>query len=106
MKNFFIGLVAGIVLAGLTLLILVFAVVRFAGSFGERPVSVADGSTIVLKLDGDVPEKSAPEIPLPFFQAQNPMTVQEVWEMFRRAAADSRVKGILFEPHGLSIGVR
>jgi len=104
MKNFLIGLVAGIVLAGLTLLVLVFALVRFAGSLGERPVSVADGSTIVLKLDGDVPEKSPPEIPLPFFQEQSPMTVEEVWDMFRRAAADSRVKGILFEPHGLSIG--
>ena len=104
MKIFFIGLVAGIVLAGLTLLILVFALVRFAGSFGERPVSVADGSTIVLKLDGDVPEKSPPEIPLPFFQEQSPMTVQEAWEMFRKAAADPRVKGILFEPHRLGIG--
>jgi len=104
MRNFFIGLVVGIVLSGLTLLILIFAAVRFAGSFGERPVSVADGSTIVAKLDGDVPEKSPPEIPLPFFEAQNPMTVQEVWEMFQRAASDSRVKGILFEPHRLNIG--
>ncbi len=104
MKNFFVGLVAGIVLAGLLLLIFVFAAVRFAGSFGERPVSVADGSTLVLKLDGSVPERAAPEIPLPFFQAQAPMTVEEVWEMFRRAATDSRIKGILFEPRGLDIG--
>jgi len=104
MKNFLIGLVAGIVLAGLTLLIFVFAAVRFAGSFAERPVSVADGSTIVLKLEGSVPEKSPPEIPLPFFQEQTPMTVEEVWQTFRKAAADARVKGILFEPRGLDIG--
>lgn len=104
MKNFLIGLIVGIVLSGLTILILVFAAVRFAGSLAERPVNVADGSTIELKLDGDVPEKSSPELPLPFFEEQNPMTVQEVWSLLRKAASDSRVKGILFEPHTLDIG--
>ncbi len=104
MKNFLIGLVVGIVLSGLTALILIFAVVRFAGSFAEKPVNVAEGSTIVAKLEGEIPEKSQPEIPLPFFEAQTPMTVQEVWEVFRKAAADPRVKGILFEPRGLEIG--
>src|ERR1700686_5238311 len=104
MKNFLIGLVVGIVLSGLTALILIFAMVRFAGSFAERPVTVADGSTLVMKLEGDVPEKSPPEIPLPFFQAQTPITVQEVWETLRKAAADPRIKGIIFEPRGLTIG--
>jgi protease-4 len=104
MKNFLIGLVAGIVLSGLTALILIFAAVRLAGSFAERPVTVSDGSTLVVKLEGDVPEKSPREIPLPFFEAQNPITVHEVWETFRKAAADSRIKGIIFEPRGLDIG--
>src|SRR5438270_12507143 len=104
MKNFLIGLVVGIVLSGLTALILIFAMVRFAGSFAERPVTVSDGSTLVVKLEGDVPEKSPPEIPLPFFEAQSPVTVQEVWETFHKASADSRIKGIIFEPRGLDIG--
>jgi len=104
MKNFIIGLVVGIVLSGLTLLILVFAIAKFASSFGEKPVTVADGSTLVLKLEGELPEKSQPEIPLPLFEEQTPMTVQEVWSTFRKAAADSRVKGIIFEPRGLAIG--
>jgi protease IV len=104
MKNFFIGLVAGLVLSGLVLLILFFAVVRFAGSFAERPVTIADGAMLVVKLDGDLPEKAPPEIPLPFFEEQTPMAIHEVWEIFRKAAADSRVKGILFEPRGLGIG--
>ena len=38
MKNFLIGLVVGIVLCGLTAVIVVFAMVRLAGSFAERPV--------------------------------------------------------------------
>ena len=104
MKNFAIGLVVGIVVSGLTALILVFALVKFVGSFGETPVNVADSSTLVFKLEGDVPEKSAPEIPLPMFEQQAPMTVAQVWDMFRRAAGDSRIKGILFEPRGLGMG--
>src|ERR1700732_1032351 len=104
MKNFLIGLVVGIVLCGLTAMILIFAMVRFAGSFAERPVTVSDGSTLVVKLEGELPEKSPREIPLPFFEAQNPITVHEVWGTFRKAAADSRIKGIIFEPRGLDIG--
>ena len=104
MKNFLIGLFAGIVLCGLTLLILVFVVVRVAASFGERPATVAESSTLIFTLEGEVPEKSPTEIPLPIFEGQTPMTVAQVWEMFHKAAADSRVKGIIFEPRGLSIG--
>src|ERR1035438_2185915 len=104
MKNFVIGLVVGVFVCGLTALILIFAVVKFVGSFGERPISVADGSTLVFKLEGEVPEKSPPEIPLPMFQDQTPLTVEQVWDTFRKAAADSRVKGIIFEPRGLEMG--
>src|SRR5690349_19074349 len=104
MKNFLIGLFAGIVLSGLTLFILVFVVVRVAASFGERPATVAESSTLIFTLEGEVPEKSPTEIPLPIFEGQTPVTVAQVWEMFHKAAADSRVKGIIFEPRGLSIG--
>lgn len=104
MKKFVIGLITGIVLSGLVVLIFVFAMVRLAASFGERPVNVADGSTLVWKLEGDLPEKIPPELPLPFLQAQVPMSVQEVWDTFRKAASDSRIKGILFEPQHLEIG--
>ena len=64
MRNFLIGLVIGVLLCGLTLLVLVFAMVRFAGSFANRPVNVADGSTLVLDLEGDVPERLPAEIPI------------------------------------------
>src|ERR1700722_10875471 len=104
MKNFLIGLVIGILLCGLTLLILVFAMVRFAGSFANRPVSVADGSTLVLDLEGAVPERLPADIPIPILQNQTPLSVEQVWDTFRRAAADPRIRGILFEPHGLDIG--
>ena len=104
MKNFLIGLFAGIVLSVLTVFIVLFVVVRVAASFSERPTTVADGSTLIFDLEGGIPEKPPTEIPLPIFEGQTPITVAQVWETFRKAAADSRVKGIIFEPHELSIG--
>jgi protease-4 len=109
MKNFFIGLVVGVLFSGLVLFILVFAAIRLAGSlagsFGAtRPASVPDSAMLVLKLDGDLPENAPPEIPLPFFEAQNPLAIHDVWEIFHRAASDSRIKGIVLEPRGLSTG--
>lgn len=104
MRNFLIGLVVGILLVGLALMVMVFAAVRFAGSYGNRPVNVADGSTLVLQLRGDVPERLPAEIPIPLLQSQTAMSVEQVWDMFRRAASDSRIRGILFEPSGLDIG--
>ena len=70
MRNFRIGLIVGVLLVGLTLLVLVFAAVRFAGSFSNRPVSVAEGSTLVLDLEGDVPERLPADIPIPILQNQ------------------------------------
>jgi len=104
MKNFLIGLVLGVLFCGLILVVLVFAAVRFAGSYANRPVSVADGSTLMLDLEGDVPERLPAEIPIPILQDQTGLSVEQVWDTFRRAATDSRIRGILFEPHGLDIG--
>jgi protease-4 len=104
MKNFVIGLISGFILAGLTGFILFFALVRIAASFGEKPTKVAEGSTLIFNLDDSVPEKPATEIPLPFLEEQTPLSMQQVWETFRKAAADSRIKAVIFEPRGLSIG--
>lgn len=103
-RNFLIGLVVGVLLVGFTLLVLIFAVARFAGSYAKRTANVADGSTLVLNLTGDVPERLPAEIPIPILQSQTPMSVLQVWDTFRRAAADSRIRAILFEPRGLDIG--
>ena len=104
MKNFLLGIFAGIVLCVLTVFILVFVAVRAAASFGERAPTVSDRSTLIFKLEGDVPERPSTEIPIPLFQDQSPITVTQVWETFRKAAADSRIKAIIFEPQDLSIG--
>ncbi len=105
MRNFLIGLVVGVLLVGLTLLVLVFAAVRFAGSYANRPVSVADGSTLVLDSGRRRARALARRDPdSRCCKARRPMSVEQVWDTFRRAAADSRIRGILFEPRGLDIG--
>lgn len=65
MKNFLIGLLIGILACGFIFVVLVLAIARFAGSFSNRPVSVAEGSTLVLDLEGDVPERLPADIPIP-----------------------------------------
>jgi protease-4 len=100
MKKFLIGLVCGILLAGLTLVVLIFSFIRL----GERRPSVADGSTLVLQLGGSLPEIAPVEIPLPVFEGASPMTVVEVWDLLRKAAADSRVRAVVVEPLPLAAG--
>jgi len=100
MKRFATGFVIGLVFAALMAAIVVFAAMRL----GERKVTVAEGSTLVVHLEGDLPEQAPVELPLPFLEQQQPMTMIESWQLFRKAASDSRIKAIVLEPRGLSVG--
>lgn len=101
MRKFLLGFVIGILFAGLAVVILGFALARFGS---RRPVSVANNSTLVLQLEGDVPERAPVEFPLPFLNQEQHLTVAETWQMLRNAAADSRIKALVLEPRGLSVG--
>ena len=94
MKKFLIGLATGLVLAAVTMLLAVLAIARLGSG---RP-TVADGSTLVLKLHGAISEKPGMEIPLPFYEEQAPATVHEIWTALERAAADPRIKAVLLMP--------
>lgn len=100
MKKFLIGLLTGIILAGLSGIVFVFSLLRF----GQTRPTVQDGSTLILKLDGDLPEKSPVEIPLPFIGTPPTITVQEVWQNLRRAATDSRIKAVVLIADSADIG--
>ncbi len=100
MKKFLLGILCGLLLAGLTVVILIFAAMRL----GERRPTVADGSTLIWRLQGDVPESPQMELPLPWLESQSPATVRETWSMLRRAATDPRIKALVFEPGGISAG--
>src|SRR5512142_2175734 len=100
MMKFLIGFVAGIVFCGLALLIVFFALARL----GERRPTVAEGSTLIFKLEGEAPEVAPVEIPIPFYESQAPLTVANIYEVLRRAGSDNHVKALIFEPHGTALG--
>jgi protease-4 len=101
MKRFATGFVIGILFAVLVVVIVGVAAMRFGG---ERKVTVADGSTLVLHLEGELPERAPVEIPLPFIEQQQSMTMVDVWQLLRGAAADSRIKAIVLEPRAMDAG--
>lgn len=98
MAKFLIGLVTGIVLVFLAVGLLFFALLRFR----ERPPDISDNSAVVLRLTGDVPEKSPVEIP--FLSEGQVLTVTDVWNLLRKAAVDPHIKAVVLEPEGLSAG--
>jgi protease IV len=100
MKRLAIGFVIGLLFAGLLLAIIGYAAMHY----GERKVAVANGSTLVLHLEGDLPEQPPVEFPLSFLQEQQPPTVRDVWQLLRNAAVDSRIKALVLEPRGLDVG--
>jgi protease-4 len=100
MKKFALGFVIGLVFAGLVVLIAGAVAMRF----GDRPPVVADGTTLVLHLEGNLPEQPQVSIPIPFLEDQQPMTVVETWQLLRKAAADSRIKALVLEPRELTVG--
>src|SRR6266699_2751884 len=101
MKKFLLGFAIGVLFVALAVVVLVAAAVHFGG--GRRP-TVAANSTLVLQLEGELPEKSPVEIPIPFFEQQQPLSIVETWQLLRNAAADSRIKAIVLEPRGLQVG--
>ena len=100
MKRFLLGFVIGIVFAGLLAVLVIFAVVRF----GSKPPTVASNSSLILHLEGDIPEEAPVDIPIPLLQQETPLTVADNWRILQQAAGDSRIKALILEPKGLSTG--
>ena len=100
MKKFLLGILCGVVIAALASIVLIFAVVRF----GDRKPSVADGSTLVMRMAGDIPERAPVEISLPFYEETGSPTMLETWQALNRAANDPKIKAIVFEPRGVRTG--
>jgi protease-4 len=100
MGKFLIGVLTGVILTGLVLVIGVFAIARIQ----KKPPAIANGSTLVLELDGEIPEKAPVEFPIPFLEQRTPSTVADIWGALRKAAADNRIKAIVFEPRDLAVG--
>ncbi len=76
--KFLVGLLSGIILTMLILVIGVFAIAATVGRTRDKSVNVSDGSTLVLRLDGDVPERTPVDYNVPFFGTKSPLTVENV----------------------------
>jgi protease-4 len=100
MKRFGLGFLIGILFCALFAFIVVYAAMHY----GERKVSVPSSATLVLHLEGDLPEQAPVEYPIPFLEQRQPMTVLDTWQMLRKAAVDARIKAIVLEPRGLDVG--
>jgi protease-4 len=100
MKKFLLGFLIGLIFAGLGAVIVGFAAMRLS----DRRPSVSNNSTLVLRLEGEMPEQQPVDVPIPFLEGQQPLTVPETWQLLKKAAADSRVKAVVLEPRGLAIG--
>jgi protease-4 len=100
MVKFLIGLVTGVALVFLTVVLLFFALLRFR----EKPPQIAANSVLVLRLEGEIPEK--PPLELPSFLAGDraPVTVAGVWMSLKKAAADPHIKAVALEPEGVAAG--
>src|SRR5580692_3773787 len=100
MRKFALGFVIGLLFAGLVAFIV--GAVLFRAS--ERPPVVADGSTLVLHLEGELPEQPPVTLPLPFLEEQQPMTLLETWQILRKASIDPHIKALVLEPRDLAVG--
>jgi len=100
MKKFLLGVLAGVLMAGL------FGVVALLvlAKLGSNEKSVEKESTLVLRLEGSISEKSAADMPFGFLGGAAPPTVTDVWKSLKKAAIDPKIKAVVLMPRGLSVG--
>ncbi len=105
MLKFLIGVLTGIVFAVVLAVIAFTAIAVSVGRKGEKPVTVSDNSVLVLRLDGEIPERPPVDYSsIPFFQSKVPVTVENIWSSLHKAAVDPHIRAVLLEPEGPSIG--
>jgi len=100
MKKFLIGLIAGALLAGLVAIVVVFALMRV----GQSRPSIEEGSTLVLRLSGTIPERVPVEYPFPLLSGGASSALYEIWAVLDHAAEDPRIEAVVVIPDGVTSG--
>jgi len=100
MLKFLAGFATGLLLVFLSIVLVIFAALRFR----EKPPQMVDNSVLVLRLEGEIPERPPFELPAFLASERTGVTVTGVWTNLRKAAADSHIKAVVLEPEGLSVG--
>lgn len=100
MAKFFIGLVTGVVLVFLSFVLMFFAALRFR----EKPPVIGNNSVLVLRLEGEIPEKAPVELPEFLGGHEGAPTVPGIWQNLKKAAADPKISAMVLEPRGVEVG--
>lgn len=100
MKKFLLGVLAGIIIAGVSVIVLFFATLKLA----DRTPGVPGKFALAVRLSGSMPEVSSTSLPFPGLESQTPLTVLELYRILHGAARDERVRGVLLLPSGASAG--
>src|SRR5258705_12775282 len=100
MVKFLIGLATGVLLVFLFFVLIFFALLRFR----EKPPQIADNSVLVLRLEGDIPEKPPVELPVFLGVDRGGATITNVWMALKKGAADKHIKAVVGEPRGPAAG--
>ncbi|HUI58016.1 MAG TPA: signal peptide peptidase SppA [Bryobacteraceae bacterium] len=100
MAKFLLGLITGVVLVVLAIILLFLVALRFR----EKPPVIADNSVLMLRLQGEIPEKPPVELPALLGGDHPGLTVAGVWMTLRKAAVDSRIKAVVLEPEDIAAG--
>src|SRR5712671_732380 len=100
MVKFLLGLITGVALVFLTIFLLFFALLRFR----DKPPVIADNSVLVLRLEGELPEKPPVELPDFLSSGPTPVTVTGIWRALTAAAGDPHIRAVVVQPEGLHAG--
>src|SRR5215471_15675717 len=100
MVKFLIGVAVGIALVLLSIVLLLVIALQFR----EKPPVIADHSVLVLRLEGELPEKPPVELPSFLGGDHAPVTVASVWSTLEKAAHDTHIQAVVVEPEGLHAG--
>jgi protease-4 len=100
MVKFLVGVAVGIALVLLSFVLLLVVALQFR----EKPPVIADHSVLVMRLEGELPEKPPIEMPNLFGEDKPPVTLPSVWSTLEKAAHDGHIQAVVIQPEGLRAG--
>jgi protease IV len=100
MRKYLLGVLSGILLTFLTCFVIV--MVAFAVRSSEP--AVESNSVLVLPLRGAFPEDAGPDLSLEYLRSGLPLTLLDLRNNIKKAAADDRIRALALDCGGLQVG--
>lgn len=100
MRNWFLGLLSGIVL----MVFLAIVAVVLAMKVSSLPPRIQEPATVVLDLEGEIVEQNSTDLAARLMQRRARPTLHEILEVIDKAAADRRVTAMVVRPRSPQLG--